>query len=131
MARLSEGAWMATATVAEKELAILFDTMENWKEGQAQLLQQQLKMIKVMSKKLVRKAIEMIKKLAEEEDEEYESDDEDDYEEDDEDEESSEEEEPSFDAADDIAAEAYAEDELREMQVRARPFARIRYRAVH
>ena len=46
-------------------------------------------------------------------------------------EESSEEEEPSFDAADDIAAEAYAEDELREMQVRARPFARIRYRAVH
>jgi pimeloyl-ACP methyl ester carboxylesterase len=46
VARLSEGAWMATATVAEKELAILFDTMENWKEGQAQLLQQQLKMIK-------------------------------------------------------------------------------------
>ena len=37
---------MATATVAEKELATLFDTMENWKEGQAQLLQQQLKMIK-------------------------------------------------------------------------------------
>ena len=41
---------------------------------------QQLKMIKVMSKKLVRKAIEMVRKLAEEEDEEYE-DDEDDYEE--------------------------------------------------
>ena len=32
---------MATATVVEKELAILFDTMENWREGQAQLLQQQ------------------------------------------------------------------------------------------
>ena len=41
---------------------------------------QQLKMIKVMSKKLVRKAIEMVRKLAEEEDEEYE-DDENDYEE--------------------------------------------------
>ena len=41
---------------------------------------QQLKMIKVMSKKLVRKAIEMVRKLAEEEDEEYE-DDEDDYDE--------------------------------------------------
>ena len=42
-------------------------------------------------------------------------------------EESSEEEEPSFDAADDIAAEAYAEDELREMQVRGRAFARTRF----
>ena len=39
---------------------------------------QQLKMLKVMSKKLVRKAIEMVRKLAEEEDEE-EEDDEDDY----------------------------------------------------
>jgi heat shock protein beta len=41
---------------------------------------QQLKMIKVMSKKLVRKAIEMVRKLAEEEEDEYEDDD-DDYEE--------------------------------------------------
>lgn len=40
---------------------------------------QQLKMIKVMSKKLVRKAIEMIKSLAEEEEEE--EDDEEEYEE--------------------------------------------------
>jgi len=47
---------------------------------------QQLKMIKVMSKKLVRKAIEMVRKLAEEEEDEYE-DDEDDYTEDDEEEE--------------------------------------------
>ena len=44
---------------------------------------QQLKMIKVMSKKLVRKAIDMIKKLAEEDDDEDEDDDEYDYEEDD------------------------------------------------
>ena len=42
---------------------------------------QQLKMIKVMSKKLVRKAIDMIRALAEESDEEEESDDEDDGEE--------------------------------------------------
>ena len=51
-------------------------------------------MIKVMSKKLVRKAIEMIKKLAEE-DEEYEDDDDDDdddYEETDEDDEEDEDE---------------------------------------
>merc|ERR1711966_115182 len=41
---------------------------------------QQLKMIKVMSKRLVRKAIEMVRKLAEEEEDEYE-DDEDDYDE--------------------------------------------------
>ena len=40
---------------------------------------QQMKMLKVMSKKLVRKAIEMVRKLAEEEDEE---DDEDDYDDD-------------------------------------------------
>lgn len=39
---------------------------------------QQMKMIKVMSKKLVRKAIEMLKALAEEDEEEYE-DEEDDY----------------------------------------------------
>lgn len=39
---------------------------------------QQLKMIKVMSKKLIRKALDMLRKLAEEEEEEYE--DEDDYE---------------------------------------------------
>lgn len=44
---------------------------------------QQLKMIKVMSKKLVRKALEMIKSLAEEEDEEEEEDE--DYEEEEED----------------------------------------------
>lgn len=42
---------------------------------------QQLKMIKVMSKKLVRKAIEMIKKLADEDGAEDESEDEDGYEE--------------------------------------------------
>lgn len=49
---------------------------------------QQMKMIKVMSKKLVRKAIDMIKKLAEEEYEDYDyDDDDDDYEEYDEDEE--------------------------------------------
>ncbi len=37
---------------------------------------QQLKMIKVMSKKLVRKAIDMIRQLAEDEEEEYEDDEE-------------------------------------------------------
>ena len=42
---------------------------------------QQLKMIKVMSKKLVRKAIEMVKKLAEEDEEDDDDDDEDDYDE--------------------------------------------------
>jgi heat shock protein beta len=45
---------------------------------------QQLKMVKVMSKKLVRKAIDMIRALAEDEEEEWEEDDED-WEEDDED----------------------------------------------
>jgi len=45
---------------------------------------QQLKMLKVMSKKLIRKSIEMIRKLAEEEDEDEEDDDDDDYEETDE-----------------------------------------------
>ena len=39
---------------------------------------QQLKMIKVMSKKLIRKAIEMIRSLAEEDEEEYEDDDDED-----------------------------------------------------
>jgi heat shock protein beta len=42
---------------------------------------QQLKMIKVMSKKLVRKAIEMIRALAEEDEEDYEEDEEEDEEE--------------------------------------------------
>ena len=42
---------------------------------------QQLKMLKVMSKKLVRKSIEMVRKLAEEEDEDDEDEDDDDYEE--------------------------------------------------
>jgi heat shock protein beta len=43
---------------------------------------QQMKMLKVMSKKLIRKAIEMVRKLAEDEDDEEEEDDnEDDYEE--------------------------------------------------
>ena len=42
---------------------------------------QQLKMLKVMSKKLIRKAIEMVRKLAEEEDDEDWNEDEDDYEE--------------------------------------------------
>ena len=45
---------------------------------------QQLKMLKVMSKKLVRKSIEMVRKLAEEEDEEDEDDDDEGYEETDE-----------------------------------------------
>ena len=45
---------------------------------------QQLKMLKVMSKKLVRKSIEMVRKLAEEEDEEEEDDDDEGYEETDE-----------------------------------------------
>ena len=46
---------------------------------------QQMKMLKVMSKKLIRKAIEMVRKLAEDEDDEEEDDDnEDDYEETDE-----------------------------------------------
>ena len=56
-------------------------------------------MIKVMSKKLVRKAIEMVRKLAEEEEEEYEDDDDDydevDEEEDEEDEEGEEDDEDS------------------------------------
>merc|ERR1711966_87895 len=47
---------------------------------------QQLKMIKVMSKKLVRKAIEMVRKLAEEEEDEYEDDEEGDEEADEEEE---------------------------------------------
>ena len=42
---------------------------------------QQLKMLKVMSKKLIRKSIEMVRKLAEEEDDEEDEDDDDDYEE--------------------------------------------------
>jgi heat shock protein beta len=54
---------------------------------------QQLKMIKVMSKKLIRKAIDMIRALAEEEDEEDEDIDEDEDEETTEDEEKDEEEE--------------------------------------
>lgn len=64
---------------------------------------QQLKMIKVMSKKLVRKAIDMIKKLAEEDEEwEDEDDDEDDYEETDElDEEEEEDDEEDDDEEDD------------------------------
>ena len=45
---------------------------------------QQLKMLKVMSKKLVRKSIEMVRKLAEEEEEEDEDDDDEGYEETDE-----------------------------------------------
>merc|ERR1712060_397458 len=54
---------------------------------------QQLKMLKVMSKKLVRKGIEMVRKLAEEEDDEDEEDDDDmDYEETEEHEEEDEEE---------------------------------------
>merc|ERR1712060_843145 len=54
---------------------------------------QQLKMLKVMSKKLVRKGIEMVRKLAEEEDDEDEEDDDDmDYEETEEQEEEEEEE---------------------------------------
>merc|ERR1712060_762997 len=48
---------------------------------------QQLKMLKVMSKKLVRKGIEMVRKLAEEEDDEEEEGDEEEDEEEDEDEE--------------------------------------------
>lgn len=40
-----------------------------------------MKMIKVMSKKLVRKAIEMIRQIAEESEYEYVDEDEDDYEE--------------------------------------------------
>lgn len=42
---------------------------------------QQLKMLKVMSKKLIRKSIEMVRKLAEEEDDDEDEDDDDDYEE--------------------------------------------------
>ena len=53
---------------------------------------QQLKMLKVMSKKLVRKSIEMVRKLAEEEDEEEDDDDDEGYEETDELEEEDEEE---------------------------------------
>jgi heat shock protein beta len=65
---------------------------------------QQMKMIKVMSKKLVRKAIDMIKKLAEEEYEDYDyDDDDDDYEEYDEDEEVEDE--------DDEAQDDYEEDD--------------------
>ena len=40
---------------------------------------QQLKMIKVMSKKLIRKTLDMIRKLAEEEEEEYYEDDDEEY----------------------------------------------------
>ena len=53
---------------------------------------QQMKMLKVMSKKLIRKSIEMVRKLAEEEDDDEEEDDENDYEETDELEEEDEEE---------------------------------------
>ena len=59
---------------------------------------QQLKMLKVMSKKLIRKSIEMVRKLAEEEDDEDDDDDnEDDYEEVDENEEEDEEEDEAED----------------------------------
>jgi len=63
---------------------------------------QQLKMLKVMSKKLVRKAIEMVRKLAEEEDEE-EEDDEDDYDYEEAEELDDDEEEDAEDEADDEA----------------------------
>jgi heat shock protein beta len=56
---------------------------------------QQLKMIKVMSKKLVRKAIEMIRALAEEDEEDYEEDEEEDEEEASQEEEEEEEDEES------------------------------------
>jgi heat shock protein beta len=69
---------------------------------------QQLKMIKVMSKKLVRKAIEMVRKLAEEEEDEYE-DDEDDY--DEYEEEEDEEEEGVDDEEGDEEADEEEEDE--------------------
>ena len=72
---------------------------------------QQLKMIKVMSKKLVRKAIDMIKKLAEEDEEwEDDDDDEDDYEETDEwdeDEDDDEDDEEDDDEDDDEYDEKY------------------------
>jgi heat shock protein beta len=72
---------------------------------------QQLKMIKVMSKKLVRKAIEMITKLAKEEEEEYDSDDEDDYEEYDEEDESSEEESSDEEDSDDSSDDDDSDDD--------------------
>lgn len=72
---------------------------------------QQLKMIKVMSKKLVRKAIEMITKLAKEDEEEYDSDDEDDYEEYDEEDESSEEESSDEEDSDDSSDDDSDDDE--------------------
>ena len=62
---------------------------------------QQLKMIKVMSKKLVRKAIEMVKKLAEDDEEEEDDDDEYDYEEADEEEDDEDDDEEDEDEEDD------------------------------
>ena len=72
---------------------------------------QQLKMLKVMSKKLIRKSIEMVRKLAEEEDEDEDDDDnEDDYEEMDELEDDDDEEDENEDADED-ADEDDEEDE--------------------
>ena len=70
---------------------------------------QQLKMLKVMSKKLIRKSIEMVRKLAEEEDEDEDDDDnEDDYEEMDEmDEEEEEDDDEEADEDDDDDDEDY------------------------
>ena len=73
---------------------------------------QQMKMLKVMSKKLIRKSIEMVRKLAEEEDDEDDDEDnEDDYEEVDENEEEEEDEEGDDEEADDDDDEDDEEDE--------------------
>lgn len=75
---------------------------------------QQLKMLKVMSKKLIRKAIEMVRKLAEEEDDEADEDDnDDDYEETDEfDEEENDDDKGDDDEEDDEADEGNKKYEL-------------------
>ena len=70
---------------------------------------QQMKMIKVMSKKLVRKAIEMIRNMADEALEDYDDEDDDEYTE--VEEETTSEEEEDEEKAEDADAEAEAEDE--------------------
>ena len=72
---------------------------------------QQLKMLKVMSKKLVRKSIEMVRKLAEEEDEEEDDDDDEGYEETDELEEEDEDESKKGEGEDEEGEEDDDEDE--------------------
>ena len=73
---------------------------------------QQLKMLKVMSKKLIRKSIEMVRKLAEEEDEDEDEDDDDyDYEETDEFDEEEDEEEVDDDGEEDDDEDDEEEDD--------------------